>query len=139
MTIPVFRRFTQGDIPNAPNWVGNITGPLNVFCEQTVQAFTKNLTIGQNVQGQIFATSFTTPAGYAGGTFTPITVSYTGGGRPTCCLIGQLDRDDGTAILTATAITSWTLNINSSPAQIQINYVAGLVASKKYNLTFIVL
>ena len=139
MAIPVFRRFTQSDIPNAPNWMMTILNPLNIFCEGIVSSFTQGLTIGQNVQGQKYSTSFRTPADYTTGGFPSIIFSYTGGGQPTCLMIGSLTRNDGTLILLPYAITNWTLNINSTPTQIRINYIAGLDASTQYNMTFIAL
>ena len=134
--LPTFRRFTQSDVPTAPNWISNVFNPLNVFCEQTVQALNKNLTIGQNVQGQKFSTSITTDGS---GVFKPVTFQYSGGGQPDCCFIGQLSRDDNVLITTASSITSWFLNINTNPYTVTISYVAGLAVSTRYNITFVVL
>jgi len=134
--LPTFRRFTQSDVPTAPNWIGQVFNPLNVFCEQTVQTLNKNLTIGQNVQGQKFSTSVTTDGSSA---FNPVTFQYTGGGQPNCCFIGQILRADGTLITSPMSITSWFLNINTNPYTVTINYIAGLSASTKYNITFVVL
>jgi hypothetical protein len=136
--LPVFRRFSQADVPTAPNWITNIFGPLNTFCEQTVQTLNKNLIIGQNVQGMKYTTSFTTLSTYST-TFTPITFQYTGGGQPNCCLIGQITRSDGAVITTPAMISNWYLNINTSPYTVTINYIAGLTANTKYNITFVVL
>lgn len=136
---PVFRRFSISDYPTADSWVETMFSPLNVFCEQTVSNLTKNLSIGQNVQGQKFSTSFTTPSDYATGGFTKITFQYTGGGTPNCFLIGSISRTDGTAILTPVTITSAFSNINVSPLQVTINYIAGLAADTKYNITLLAL
>jgi hypothetical protein len=134
--LPVFRRFTQSDVPTAPNWISSIFGPLNTFCEQTVQTLTKNLTIGENVQGQKYTVSTTTDSS---GAISPIVFRYTGGGQPNCCLVGQISRADGTLITNATSVTSWYLNINTSPYIVTIDYIAGLTASTKYIITFVVL
>lgn len=139
MTLPVFRRFIPSDIPNAPNWMQIILTPLNIFCEQVVATLNKNLVIGENVQGQKYSTSFTTPAGYATGDFQRLSFNYTGGGQPTCITLGSITRDDGTLILSPVTVTSWSMNINTIPSQVQINYIAGLAASTKYNITFLVL
>ena len=136
MALPVFRRFSQQDVPTAPNWIAAIFNPLNVFCEQTVQALNKNLTIGENVQGQKFSTSFTT---LPDASFLPINFNYTGGGQPNCCLIGQISRPDGIPIVNSTTITSWTLNINTRPALVTITAIGNLVPNTKYNLTVVVL
>lgn len=137
--LPVFKRFTISDTPNAPNWLESVYGPLNLFCEQTVQTLNKNLTFGGNVQGQKFSVALTTPSDYATGGFQPISFSYTGGGQPNCCLVGQISRQDGTRILSPVVVTDWLMNINTSPYTVNINYIAGLAASTKYNVTLVVL
>jgi len=136
--LPIFRRFSQADIPSAPNWIANVFGPLNTFCEQTVQALNKNLVIGENVQGAKYNIEFTTLSSYAT-TFTPITFRYIGGGRPNCCMIGQISKVDGSTITTTASISDWYLNVNTSPYTIIVNYIAGLTASTKYNITLVVL
>ena len=123
-------------MPTAPNWVQNVFSPLNVFCEQTVQTLDKNLTIGQNVQGQKFSTTILTNSS---GLISPITFQYTGGGQPNCCMIGNISKADGTLITAPVSITSWLLNINTNPYMVTINYIAGLSASTKYVVTFVVL
>lgn len=137
--LPVFRRFTQQDVPTAPNWIANVFGPLNLFCEQTVQTLNKNLTIGDNVQGQKFSTTFTTLGLYLSGKFTPITFQYTGGGQPTACLIGRIARTDGTLILTTPMVSSWFVNLNTNPYTITINYIAGLDINTQYSVNLVVL
>ena len=140
MTVPVFRRFSQADVPTAPNWLGTIFSPLNVFCEQTVQLFNKGLVIGQNVQGMKFSTVYTAPFSYlSSNVFTPITFQYTGGGQPNCCMIGNISRVDGLPIQVAVGITSWLLNQNTNPYTVTINFIAGLSDNIKYNITFVVL
>ncbi len=134
MGLPVFRRFSQADFPTAPDWLGNVFNPLNIFCEGTVQNLNKNLTIGQNVQGQKFSTQFTTLAGYAAGDFTPITFAYNGNGQPNCLLIGNIS---GGSILNPISITSWTLNINVNPAVVTVYYIAGLDPSTKYSIVLL--
>lgn len=137
--LPVFRRFAVGDYPTAPNWLGNMFQSLNTFSETTVQTLNKNLTIGQNVQGQKYSTSITTPSDYLTGGFQTITLSYTGGGQPNCCIVGNITATDGTAILFPVTITSWYLNINRTPFQVVINYIAGLDPSMTYDVVLLVI
>lgn len=134
--LPVFRRFAVGDYSTAPEWLGQIFNPLNTFAETTVQTLNKNLTIGQNVQGQKYSISFTSSAASE---ITPITFQYTGGGQPDCCLLGQITKNDGTTITTPIAITDWSLNINTTPFLVTIRYLSVLEPSTKYNAVFVVL
>jgi hypothetical protein len=140
MSLPVYRRFGIQDYPQAPDWLADVFSPLNVFCETTVSSLNKNLTIGQNVQGQSYSVNFTTLADYATGGFTPITFQYTSNGQPKNCILGKITRTDGENILEAVSIAgNWTLNINTSPYHVQINYVAGLQPSTKYSMNILVL
>jgi len=138
MALPVFRRFSLQDVPDAPDWIEQIITPLNLFCETTVTSLNKNLTVGENVQGAVYSTSFTTLTDYATGGFTPIVFSYNGGGQPKNVIIGNLNRVDNEKILTPFALTSWNLNINTSPFRVNIVYIAGLAVGVRYNVTFFV-
>jgi len=138
MALPVFRRFSIADFPTAPSWLAGLFNPLNIFCETTVQNLNKNLTIGANVQGMKYSTTFTTPTGYATGDFTPIVFAYSSNGQPDCCIIGNISRTDSQPMLSSVSITSWSSNINVIPLQIRVDYIAGLDAGVKYNITLLV-
>lgn len=138
--IPVFRRFTQSDVPTAPNWINYIFNPLNTFCEQVVQALTKNLVIGENVQGMKYTFSFTTtnvPL-QPFGAFSPVKFQYTGGGQPTCVLLGQIVGSNGVPLITTPAIT-WNLNINTNPYTVNITNIGGLAPDVRYTVNLVVL
>lgn len=137
--LPVFRRFSVADVPDSPQWLEGMYGPLNLFCEQTVDALNKKLTIGQNIQGQKYTQQFTTPADYLAGEFTPMIFAYSGFGQPNCCFVGQINKVGGGRILNPVSVTEWVLNINRSPFQVVVNYIAGLEPSTKYNVTLLVL
>jgi hypothetical protein len=137
--LPVFRRYSIADYPKAPEWLGQFFQSLNLFSETTVQTLNKNLLIGQNVQGMKYTTSFTTSADYDSGVFQPIQFSYTGGGQPDCCLLGNIVRQDTLPNQFQITVSDWFLNINANPFRVTINYVAGLLPSTAYTATFLVL
>jgi hypothetical protein len=139
MTLPIYRRFSIQDIPDAPDWIEQIIIPLNLFCETTVSSLNQNLTIGANVQGMTYSTTFTTLADYATGNFQPIVFNYTGTGQPKNVVIGQLSRVDNEKILLPFALTNWNLNINTAPFRVNIGYIAGLLPSVKYNVNLMVI
>jgi hypothetical protein len=109
-----------------------------VFCETTTQTLNKNLTIGENVQGQKASITFTTGSGspYA---FPIQKFRYTGGGIPNCCLIGRVQRADLQMITDPITITSWYLDLNTNPYTVVIDYIAGLAADTKYTITLLVI
>lgn len=139
MALPVFRRLTIADIPDTPEWMNGVFGILNLFGETTVQVLNKGLTIGDNVQGSVYNISINTSTGYATGDFTPITYRYSSGGRPASLLIGQITDSSGALILAPVSVTSWFLNLNTSPPTITVNYIAGLSPNKRYNITLLAL
>jgi len=138
MALPVFRRYSIADMPTAPNWVNNLLNPLNVFSDGVIQSL-GNLSIGENVQGMKYKTSFFTPTDYSSGGFTPINFAYTGKGTPTCILIGHLMPTDGTVNISPFSITQQTINLNVKPIQITIAYIAGLNTNVTYEVSFVVL
>lgn len=99
----------------------------------------KNLTIGENVQGAFFSTTFTTDTNYNTGTFRPISFAYNGGGQPQALLLAYIGRTNGAVITNATSINGWSLNINTKPYVITCNWIAGLAPSTQYKVTFLAL
>lgn len=137
-TPPVFRRFTISDFPTAPEWAGQMFNPLNTFCEQTVQCFSKQLEIGQNVQGQKYELLIGTPTDYATSlSINRLAMGYTGGGRPTCLMLGSVQDVSGVPITSPVSITRWYLSTDTSPFQLVVEGISGLTASKTYRATFI--
>jgi len=137
--IPYLKRLLKGDYTEAGPWLTDLLVPLNEMFLSINTTLNKNLVIGENVQGQKFSFTFTTDAAYATGTFTPITFTYNGHGKPNCCLVGQVTESTGATLLTPVAVTNWQLNINKNPYQVVINYVAGLSANTTYTIQFVVL
>lgn len=137
--LPTFRRFNIADYPTADSWLDDLFDPLNLFCEQTVSALNKNLSLNGNVQGMKYSATFTTPSTYATGGFNNIVFNYTGGGQPNCAIVGQISRSDGAKILTPVTITDWALNLNTTPYQVNIRYIAGLDAATQYSINILVI
>jgi hypothetical protein len=135
--IPVFRRFNISDYPTAPDWVNPFFNSLNVFAETTTNTLRQNLILGENVQGQKFTTEINTDGSSL--LTAPVTLNYTGGGRPTCCILGQITKADGTTIVSPVSITDWFLNLNRDPAVVTIRHIAGLAANAKYTITLLVI
>lgn len=137
--IPAFRKLMMSTDPNAPNWMGGLYSNLNLFGEQIQSLFVSGGTINL-VQGQKFSTTFTTASDYTtNNTFQTISFRYNGAGKPDCFIIGNISRDDGVLITTSPTITSATLNQNTSPAQVVVNYISGLADSTKYTVMILAL
>ena len=133
MRPPIQTRFTKEDYQEAPAWFGRFLTPLNQFIEQTVQVFTKNVALGDNIQARIFTTNFQTPAGYATGDFDTIKFSWAGSSLPVAVIITTISKADGSALLTSVGTPTWRFGDGS----INVTYVPGLAASTKYSATFL--
>lgn len=53
MKLPPTRRISREQIPDAPDWIDQILGPLNQFMENSYLALNNQLVIGENVAGEI--------------------------------------------------------------------------------------
>ena len=133
--LPVFMRLSSRDTPTAPNWMEIVYSKLNLVLEGTITSL-GNLTIGENVQGMKYTTTFTTLSDYTSGGFIPILFNYTGVGQPSCLVIGRVV---GVTPLNPISINSWALNTARLPSQVSVNYIAGLSNSTKYTITFLFL
>lgn len=133
------RRLNPEDFKGADKWVPPMVANLNLQREDLVELINGNLSIGDNIAGQVQTVTFSTGAGYAGGDFPSVSFAYLGYARPRVVLIGQLIQTRPAApILTATSL-SWTYINSQVPARVRIDYVAGLLPSTTYQMTVVVL
>jgi hypothetical protein len=137
--IPTFRRFTLSDFPNAPDWASQLFNPLNIFCEQTVSTFDRNLVIGENIQGMKYSATFITPTNYTTGGFNKFIFDFKSNGIPNSILVGKIAREDNARILSPVTVTDWILNTNQNPFSIEIRYIAGLLPNVRYSINLVVL
>jgi hypothetical protein len=131
------RRINVEDLKGAPSWAPPLVGTLNLFMEDVVRNVNGRLHIGDNISGQVFTTSFTTPPDYSTGSFTAITFNYLGKIQPSSVLIGDLSCTKPIEpILTATS-AYWSYNNNVVPNQIRVTYIAGLKPNQTYSVTLV--
>ena len=134
--VPVFRKLRTSIVPNAPDWVADMFSNLNLFSEQVSGVFAQGSNLAL-IQGMTNEQTFTTPSTYATGGFTPLQFAYTERGRPTCFLIGNIIRTDGTPILNNRSLNAYF--VPGSPGQVYVTYVTGLLPLVTYTLTTLVL
>lgn len=132
MKPPELKRFNEGDYPNAPSWFSEFLGVLNRFMEQVVLIMSKNITIGDNVTGRYFETTFKTQADYATGGFSRIFISWPFPVKPNTVLIAQISA--ASTILTPVSV-QWIYGSRG----LTITYIAGLTASTDYTVNFLCL
>jgi hypothetical protein len=133
-TLPTIKRVQRSDLGgDIPIWVDSLLSPLNQFIEEVYSAFNKNLTIPENVKGQIKNLSFRTSSSYTSSKeFTEITYLNTLGRKTQILLLGYVE-EIGTPKKKHDAITvSW---YDNNDGTVTIHYISGLSNSKNYNIT----
>jgi len=135
-TLPTIKRVQRSDLGgDIPIWVDSLLSPLNQFIEEVYSSFNKNLTIPENVKGQIKNLTFRTSSSYTSSKdFTEITYLNTLGRKTQILLLGYIE-EIGTPKKQHDAITlSW---YDNNDGTVTIHYISGLSNSKNYNITIL--
>lgn len=136
-SLPTIKRVQRSDLGgDIPEWVDSLLSPLNQFIEEVYSAFNKNLTIPENVKGQIKNLTFRTSSSYTSASkdFTEITYLNTLGRKTQILLLGYIE-EIGTPKKKHDAITiSW---YDNNDGTVTIHYISGLSNSKNYNITIL--
>lgn len=139
--LPVVKRLTREDFPEAESWIEKLIYPLNQFMEGTYAAINRSLTFADNVAGEIKEFIFTTKSTYAGtaATWEVLEWQRTLKNRPQGLLLLQMTQLTVTG--TTTPLGTYTpiegdvcLDWNESNGLVTIGLVRGLAASTKYRL-----
>lgn len=117
----------------APGWVGQLLGPLNVFMRDVVTALTGGLTRSQNLRSQVKELTITALNPVAG-TF-PITFQVSVP-NPTAVWVAQcVPADASTDMSAAVAVNTWTTTPSGA---VKVGFISGLTAGKTYTLSLII-
>lgn len=129
--LPTVKSLTIEAFKDQASWISPLISALNSFMRSVVDGLNNNLTIGENLKGEVKTFK-------ANGTY-PIKLKWEKGDKPTIAWIGNVVRTNGAAIdFTAAPFLSWTFN---QEREIQINDIIGLddTNSKTYNVTVVFL
>lgn len=115
-TLPPIQRLVVEDFQDQKTWIGRLLQPLNQFFESVYSALNKNLTIADNISGDVQTIELD-------GTF-PIKLAWKLKMRPVALLVGNVYRSDGSSTtLTEAVFLQWNFNQSS---QLQIDGVVGI-------------
>lgn len=132
--LPTITRIQKEDLgPNAPDWIAGVLSVFNQFMEEIYQSYNRNLTIPENVAGQLKTFDYTTDANYTTGTFPEIKFVSELKKRMNVLFIGQIVQEDNPSKQYSYCFPSWTDNNGT----ITVRYISGLENSKKYKITFL--
>lgn len=141
MKLSSFFSILRENLPEAPDWVDALLGPLNSSFNQIQLALSGNLTIGDNLVGQLSSSTVKTGNTYISAkTFTPIRIPWVPGNKasPKFINIGNCVVPSNQAPQTkGLSIPSWTFDFASS--SIVIPYIDGLTDNSTYFITILIL
>ena len=136
-TLPTIKRVQRSDLGgDIPEWVDSLLSPLNQFIEEVYSAFNRNLTIPENVKGQIKILSFRTSSNYTSASkdFTEITYLNTLGRKTQILLLGYVEEIGNPKKKHDATTISW---YDNNDGTVTIHYISGLSNSKNYNITIL--
>ena len=141
MKISSFFSILRENLPDAPEWVESLLSPLNSSFSQIQSALSGNLTIGDNVVGQLSNIQVRTSSTYISlKTFTPVRIPWAPGNKaaPKFINIGNcIVPSNQVAQTTGLSVPTWTFDFASS--SIVIPYIAGLADNSTYSITVLIL
>jgi len=133
-SLPTLTRIQKEDLgQDAPDWINGILSVMNQFMEEIYQSYNRNLTIPENVAGQIKTLDVVTTSTYTSGNFAEIRFSSELKRRMTILLIGQVVQSDDPTTKYNYCFPSWEDNNGT----IVVRFISGLADSKKYKITFL--
>jgi hypothetical protein len=128
------------NLQDAPSWMDKLLQPLNQVFNQVIQALQSNLTLEDNVVGQIRSVTFNTDASYtATNAFNTLIVpwAFPNKKRPQAVIVGQVSQPSNQAVINKPVmVPSW---IYDGVSSIRIPYITGLADSSQYTITFVIL
>ena len=132
MLISGIKRIIKEQLPaSVQPWIDQILLPVNNAVSQFTTALTSNLTIKDNMLGDIY--NFTLKTSQFPYTFTHKLAS-----APIIVFLGQIqDNSASPAIFTVAPVIQWSLS--STGTSIVIQTITGLDPTKSYNVTIVAL
>ncbi len=130
MKLPPTRRISREQIPDAPDWVDQIIGPLNQFMETTYLALNNQLVIGENVAGEVRDLTVQTDGAAA---IVPFSFASSLRVQPRGLIILQAKTVEGTYV--GTTNPGWLANGNI----VSVKSIGGLAASTSYTIRMAVI
>lgn len=135
-SLPTIKRVLRTDLGrDIPLWVDSLLSPINQFMEEIYSAMNKNLTIPENVLGQIITINFKTGANYATNKeFTELNFRNSLNKKMSILTVGQITKIGDPSKKHESVFVSW---YDNNDGTVTIRYVSGLEDSSEYNLTIL--
>lgn len=132
--LPPVKNIQLADVPGAPSWFESYLGIENRILSYLYTAFDGGITLGGNIQGTTRETELRTQSDYTSGEFDVVrlNVSPVLSQVQAVDVIQIYDLDAPTAVMAGPVQVRWI----ADGADIVINWVTGLEASRRYFVRF---
>lgn len=126
--LPKITRFQAEDFgKDQRKWIGKLLQPLNSFMSNVVSALDRNISVNQNMQGQIKAISVT------GGSITKF--KYEPSQRPAVVIVGKVLDPSGASVGSPVTCVDWS---DDGAGNITVESIPNLTSGTKYTVTFLI-
>lgn len=127
--LPKISKFQSEDFgKDQRKWIGKLLQPLNSFMQSVVSALDRNITINQNLQGEIKSVPV------RGGS--KVSFKYSPSKRPSVVLVGRVIDKAGVLVNAAITAVDWG---DDGQGNITVNSISNLQNESDYTVTFLVL
>lgn len=134
--LPTLKKIQRADIGNdVPLWIEGILSYINQFTEEIYSAMNRNITIPENVKGQIKVLEFRTGGQYIQQQeFVEQTFLNTLGKRMQVLFVGNIVNDAKPNHIYENSTVSWNDNGNGT---VTVRYISGLEDDENYRITLL--
>lgn len=134
--LPTLKKVQRADLSgDVPQWIDGILSYINQFTEEIYSAMNRNITIPENVKGQIKVLEFRTASDYISAqTFEEQTFLNSLGRKMQVLFVGNVVNESNLTYKYSGLSVSWQDNGNGT---ITVRYISGLENSKNYRITLL--
>jgi hypothetical protein len=134
--LPTLKKIQRADLGgDVPLWIEGILSYINQFTEEIYSAMNRNITIPENVKGQIKVLEFRTGGQYISQQdFTEQTFLNSLGKRMQVLFIGNIVNESKPDYKYENSTVSWNDNGNGT---VTVRYISGLEDNQNYRITLL--
>lgn len=133
--LPEFKNVAAEEFPEQKTWIAKLLIPLNRFMLNVYSAFNKQISVNDNMQGEIKVGVFINPNNF------PVKFTYSlfnkfgsSAPAPVAVMLGSLVENGTTSPVSTASTISWTYREGS----VYIESISNLNTSKTYTASFVI-
>jgi len=134
--LPEFKNIAAEEFPEQKTWIAKLLIPLNRFMLNVYSAFNKQISVNDNLQGELKKGVFINPNNFpVKFTYSLFTRFGSSAPAPAAVILGSIVENNTTSPVSVATTVSWTYR----EGVINIENITNLDTSKTYTANFLVL